>query len=218
MSFAYYQNQCRSPWVRRRMWSGLVAALSCGLVGGCIVTSEAEFPEEQQVPPVVLDTPALPIGSIIAFDRKDGEVRLTISVRDDNLEDTLEVQAELTVVGQPNPVRVCAGPNVKINPSTEAVREPFVLLIPGASVRPGACNKVTVFVSREFNGTCTDAEQRGFGVPALGKSDLAKAQFWIWEMSRDPVSNAEAAQDLVNTCQTTIITRSAATTSTPTDQ
>lgn len=210
MSFAYYQIQRRPHWVGRRV-SGLVAALSCGLVGGCIVTSEAEFPEEQQVPPVVLNTPDLPIGSVVDYDLRSqsNDVRLGISVRDDNLEDTLQVQAEITVVGQPTPNRVC--PMIDIMPSGNAVREQFGLVIDRAKIRQGACNRVEVFVSREFAGTCTD--RNGFAVPQLGKGDLATAIFWIWEMSGDPLSNGDGALAITNTCMR--VTRAATTTSMP---
>lgn len=198
MSFASNPEQGRPPRVRRSMWSGLVAALGCGVLGGCIVTSEATFPEEEQVPPVILNTPELPIGSVIGYDSSRStqpEVRLGISVSDENIEDTLEVHTELSVVGQPTVERVCT---MAIQPSGRAERERIEILIPKSQIRVGACNQVTVFVSREFVGTCLDPV--GFGKPQLGRTDIATAQFQIWETSDSPQLNEKAALQITSTC------------------
>lgn len=179
-------------------------------MGGCIVTSAEDFPEEQQVPPVVLDTPDLPIGTIIAYNQgREPDVRLGINVRDDNLDDVLQVQAKITVVGQTDFELVC--PMVNINPNNTPDREQFDLVIPRGQIRTGACNRVDVWVSRDFVGNCT--EDRDLATRPRFRTDIAHALYWIWEMSADPVSNGSAATNLVNTCQT--IAQTPTTTSMP---
>lgn len=191
-----------------RAW--FFAAVSCGLVGGCVVTSAEEFPDETQVPPIVLDTPDLPLGSIIAFDqRRDNELRLPITVRDENIDDELQVQVQLSVVGQSMVERIC--PEAPIPKSGQADRAQFQISIGSARIKPRACSKVEVFVSRRFAGTCTDDE--GFALPSFSRSDLARGRFWIWEMSGDPASEAEAAKGIVTSCQT--VTRAPTTSMTP---
>jgi hypothetical protein len=168
-------------------------------VGGCIVTSAEEFPEEQQVPPAVLDTPDLPIGTIIAYNQSmENEVRLGINVRDDNVDDVLQVQAKITVVGQTEYDLVC--PQVNINSSGTPDREQFELVIQRTQIRTGACNRVDVYVSRDFVGNCS--EDRDLATRPRFRGDLAHGLYWVWETSGDPVSNGAAARDLVNSCQT----------------
>jgi hypothetical protein len=162
------------------------------------VTSAEEFPEEQQVPAVVLDTPALPIGTIFQFDlMRDNELRLGITVRDENIDDELEVQARLSVVGQPDYRYVCAS---LIGPSAQPIREPVNVVVDRSKIREGACNTVDVFVSREFVGTCTQ-DTGAFDFPRA-KGDVAHALYYIWETSGDPSQNANAARELVTTCPT----------------
>jgi hypothetical protein len=192
-----------------RLVSVLVAALSCGGLGGCIVTNAEDFPEEQQVPPILLDSPALPLGSIIPFDpRNESMVPLRLTVRDDNLDDVLQLQVEVTAIGQ-QPKRFC--PDIKIPAGDDPVREQVSIAVDRTMIYARACNRVVVFVSRDFANTCTDDDSRGFGVPAQ-KNDLGKAQFWIWDMSGDPTSNGDAALGLTTTCS--LATRTTATTST----
>jgi hypothetical protein len=190
----------------------LVAAFSCGLVGGCVVTSAEEFPEELQVPPVVLDTPGLPIGQIVAFNQKnENELRLGLTVRDANIDDVLQVHAKLTVVGQSAADSVYICPPIDIGASTHPDRDQFELLIERAKIRMGACNKLDVYVSREFVGTCTQ-DTEAFALPST-RGDIGHGLFWIWEVSGDPVTNPGAAADIVNSCPT--VTRAGTSTSVP---
>jgi hypothetical protein len=212
VSFASSRCQAGSP-LASRLVSVLVAALSCGLWGSCIVTNAEEFAEEVQVPPIVLNTPDQPIGSIIGYDASgtDPDVRLNISVRDDNIDDTLVVHAEVSVVGQPT-TRIC--PTIDIVPSGRPERAQFGLLIPRANIRPGACNQVMVYVSREFVGTCADPI--GFGRPQRSRTDIATAMFWIWETRDNPTSNDKAALGVTSTCQ--VMTHADTSASMPTGQ
>lgn len=181
------------------LWLQVAVALSCAPVGGCLVTSAEEFPEEAKVPPIVVDTAALPIGSIIAFDQmKENELALLITTSDANLDDELELRARLSVAGQ-NYESIC-GPI--ITPSGEARREQARLAIQGPLVRKGVCSKLEVRVSSKFAIPCEKTmDDGGFGVPA-DPEDLGIGTFWIWEMSGDPAANAAAAQNIVTSCQT----------------
>jgi len=178
------------------------AALSCGPVGACIVTSAEEFPEEPQVAPIVLDTPDLPVGSIVAFDQNsEPDLRLTITVRDDNIDDPMEIQARLSVVGQPPYDFYCSETGIPPNGTTTRQYE---LPLDPSRIKQGACSRVEVVVSSRFAGARTCGTN--FGIPANSDDDIARATYWIFEMSGDPASNPSAAQNLINSCQT-VVTR-----------
>jgi hypothetical protein len=200
VSFAYHAGRC------------FIAAVSCALVGGCIVTSAEEFPEEVQVPPIVLDSPGLPIGAIVRYDqRNENGVRLRINIRDANVDDELQVQAELSVVGQSALEHVC--PEVPVGTTDQPDRMQFDLVIDRSKIRMGVCNKVDVYVSRDFAGNCTD-NPKGIGLPQLDRKDLGHALYWIWEISGEPGQNPNAAQDITSSCETTTLV---STTSMPTN-
>jgi hypothetical protein len=211
VSFASKREYRRTPnAVRRYGW--IIAALGCAHVGGCVVTSAAEFPEEIPVPPVVLNTGDLAAGDIIAYDlRGGGDLPLRVTVKDDNVDDELVMRAKLSVSGQAMFEFVC--PSLTIKPSQEPQREQFNLVIPRAMIKPGACTRVEIFVSKRFVVECPptseDAEifAQLFARPS-DKGDVASAQYWIWELSGDPASMGNAAQALVTSCQT--VTRSSA--------
>ncbi|HET6333583.1 MAG TPA: hypothetical protein VFG30_10240 [Polyangiales bacterium] len=160
------------------------------------MTSAEEFPEETQVPPVVVDTPDLPIGSIVAFDlNNENELRLNITVRDDNIDDDLEIQARLSVVGQSMPEYVCDTPIMK---TQEPQRAQSPLIVDRSKIRPGACTKVEIAVSSRFARPCATNPEL-FGIP-LREDDVGRATFWIWEMSGNPAANPTAAQGIVTSC------------------
>lgn len=165
------------------------------------MTSPVEFPEEQPVPPVIQNTPGFPIGSILEFNKNspDRDLRLPISVKDDNVNDMLEVRAQLSVVGQ-SPYSYECGPDKIIAPGVEPQRELFELVIDPNKLKDGACTLVEVYVSSEFAYGCDDQRQT-FLVPSH-KNDLASARFWIWETSGLVAGTQTAAQDLVTSCQT----------------
>jgi hypothetical protein len=143
----------------------------------------------------VLDTQTLPLGSILTFDqRTDKDLRLDVTVRDENVEDVLEFQARLSVVGQPPYVFIC--PDDKIA-TTGQVNRMFQVVIDPQKLKPGACTKVEVVVSKRFAGNC----MQYFGLPD-DPDDVAHANYWIWEVSSDPGMFPIAAQQLLTSCQT----------------
>jgi len=193
----------------------LVAAVSCGVVGGCVVTSAEEFPEETNVPPVVVDTPGFANGSIITFDKNSGnELRLLITVRDENINDDVEIQARLSVLGQPTSQFICPD---KLPPGTQPVREQFPLVVERSKIQPGACTMVEVAVSSRFVRPCSTHPEY-FGLPGNNENDVGHATFWIWDMTGNPLSDPAAAQALLGTCQTVTVTRAATPTAMPTGQ
>jgi hypothetical protein len=190
----------------------LVAAVSCGVVGGCVVTSAEEFPEQTNVPPVVVDTPDLATGDILTFDPKnENELRLPITVRDDNLDDDVFIQARLTVLGQPMADFVCV--EQPITPSGLPERAQFSLVVDRSMIRAGACTKVELAVSSKFFRGCRDPIF--FGQPQL-ENDVGHAKYWIWELSGNPAVNATAAQAIYTSCDT--VTQRAPMTAMPTGQ
>lgn len=150
------------------------------------------------MPPIVLDTPELAVGSIVTFDQTtDGnDLRLGITVRDDNVNDELRVRARLTVSGLA-PSFLCPGDT--IFPSGEPQRPEYELILLPTDIRRGACTRVEVWVSSRFDAPCLEREK--FDLPLI-PDDVARATFWVWEMSDNPTANAEAAKVIVNSCQT----------------
>jgi hypothetical protein len=176
--------------------------VSCGLVGGCIVTSAEEFPEETQVPPVVLFTPDLPGGSTIAYDEsKENGLRLGITVSDANVDDKLVISARLSVVGQQMVDFVCPENTVMLSGQPE--RPQFDLVIDRSKIKQGACTLVEVAVSSRFLDACPTESDRAplFGAPFID-GDVARTQYSIWEMSGDPASNPGAAKAILTSCRT----------------
>lgn len=166
-------------------------------MGGCIVTSAEDFPEEQMVPPVILNTPELRQGDIITFDQtRDTDLRLTLTVSDPNVDQELRMRARLSVSGE-KPRGYCQPDPIPL--SGLAVRPAPLLLVP-TELQAGTCTLVEVFVSEDFKVRCDSTDLTEFGVPEV-ENDLATAIYWVWEMSRDPNRNSEAARDIVTTCQ-----------------
>ena len=159
------------------------------------------------VPPVVLNNTDFPLGTIIAVNRNAmTELRLEINVSDVNVEDPVLVRAQLSVLGDTSPTFACAEPAIATG---QPLRQPVQLQIQTQELKPFMCTKVEVFASSEFVGECppvSDQDKRGFDFPA-NRGDLARAQYWIWEMSGDPLTNAAAAQRLIQSCQTEIATQ-----------
>jgi hypothetical protein len=176
----------------------LIATIGSLFVGGCIVTSAEDFPDEPRVPPVILDTLEMPVGSILAFNRSvPGDLRIGITVRDDNVDDELEVRARLSVLGMAYDF-IC--PMSKIPPTGEPQREKYEVPFVPSMIRPGECTKVEVFVSSGFAGECAPNAD-GFKLTSI-RNDLAVANFWIWETSGQPQTDQRAAQILLQSCET----------------
>lgn len=197
-----------ASWIR----VSVCAAIGCVLVGGCIVTSAEDFPDEPAVPPVVLNNTDLPLGSIVRVNKNEmnevNELRLGITVRDDNIDDELEVRVKLSVLQEPPYEFGCAG---TISPGLEAERPQYSVILTPSRLRERLCTKVEIAVSSEFARECPpiDDEDRSFFDRPLRKNDVARAQFWIWEMSGDPLSNPTEAQRLISSCETEIRSQTA---------
>ncbi|HKU38652.1 MAG TPA: hypothetical protein VJR89_10910 [Polyangiales bacterium] len=165
------------------------------------MTSPEEFPEEVQVPPVFVDTPTLALGSIVTFKQTDGgDLRLPVTLRDDNVGDLLYVRAQLSVVGQQPYAFFCSDTDV-VATTGEPNREPVDVVFASTELKPRACTLVELFASTEFVRKCDD--KRAFTV-SVDSDDLATARMWVWEMSGDPSGSGPAAIDLVTSCQTTV--------------
>ena len=157
------------------------------------MTSAEEFPEETPVPPAILDNPTAPVGAIWAIDKtKVPNLSVAITVRDENLDDVLQVQARFSVGAEP-PYDFACPPN-PINPADKPTRDVFDLRIETAKLKVGLCTRLEVVVSEKFSGGC-------MGIPSEG-DDAAHANYWIWEMSGMPAMNPAAAQVLLTSCQT----------------
>lgn len=174
------------------------------------MTSEATFPDEPQVPPVVLDTPELSSGDIFRVDQTMdvGGLRLGITVRDENVNDELKVRARLSVLGTAYK-HLC-----ELLPPIFAVGEPkrpqYELDLNPMELQPRACTQLEVWVSSRFAAPCNDHDRFDF---VFLEDDVAHATYWIWEESGNPTVNPAAAQDILTSCQT--VPRAPATMTTP---
>ena len=155
------------------------------------------------MPPIVLNQGELPLGSIITVNKRElNEVTLPITVRDDNIDDTLEVRAKLSTLTEPSGYEfICAG---MIGPALQPERRPFDVRLTLSGLRDRGCTKVDISVSKQFVGECdlADEDERFVFDRPVDRNDVARAQFWIWETSAEPFSNPMAAQDILASCQT----------------
>jgi hypothetical protein len=168
------------------------------LAGGCLVTSSVEFEEEVNVPPAVLDTTDFQLGTIYEFDRLVArELRLDVTVRDENVSQDLELRARVSVDSSAAG-RTAICPGQRIAPSGEPRRAATTLTLTESSIQRGACNQVEIFVSSQFFRECKDET---FDLTA-DEDDLASGVFWVWDLTGDPHTNPNRAQELLNSCQT----------------
>jgi hypothetical protein len=178
-------------------------ALLCVFVSGCLVTSAVEFEEEANVPPVVLDSAEFPFGEVIEFDRRvPQDLRVGVRVRDENLDDELEIRARVSVEGN-DPSRtflICQADRFRY-PNGTPIRDALDLVLNQTQIMPGVCSQLEVFVSSRFLRECEDTDERFFDQPQ-DREDIARAAYLIWEMSGDPRTNPTSSQAIVNSCET----------------
>lgn len=180
----------------------LLCVLVSGWVSGCLVTSSVEFEEEANVPPVVLDSAEFPLGGVFEFDpRIAQELSLEVRVRDENLDDELEIRARVSVEDNPSRSFLICQPNRFVFPNGTPTRDSLRLVLNQTQIMPGACSQLEVFVSSRFLRECTDADERFFDQP-LDREDIAIARYSIWEVSGDPLTNLMSASALLNSCET----------------
>lgn len=195
----------------RRDAGARLALLLCGLLlAGCVVTNPIEFKNEVDVPPVILDDPTLPNGSIIKFEKVEAsaqsakEIVIDLQIRDDNVLLPLSIRTRITKADRSTILSEC--PDKALARQGEPISY-FPLTIPQALLNPGECHKVEVVVSGHF-GDCYDDTARAnrfFDVVSFDHpDDIARATYWIWEVGNNVLADPTAAQTLVNSCRDTV--------------
>jgi hypothetical protein len=162
-----------------------------------------EFEEEANVPPVLLDSAEFPFGLPIEFDRRvPQDLRVRVRVRDENLDDELEIRARVSLEGsdQSRSFLICQEDRFRY-PNGTPIRDPLDLVLTQTQIMPGVCSQLELFVSSRFLRDCDDPDERFFDQP-LDREDIGSAAYSIWEMSGDPLTNLMSAQALLNSCET----------------
>jgi hypothetical protein len=186
---------------RNALWAASIAILLCG----CVVTNPVEFKDEVDVPPLILDDPSLPNGSIIKFEKIEGnvegpkEIFIDLQVRDDNLEQRLYVRTRITKGDSSVILSSC--PDAELARQGQALSV-YTLPIPQASLNPGECHKVEIAVSGGFTGCYSknDELQRDRFDWVKDPDDIARATYWVWEVGNDLLADPVRAQTLIKSC------------------
>lgn len=185
------------------------AAFGC-LLCACVVTDPIDFKDEVDVPPVILDDPTLPNGSIIKFEKLAAgdpgakEIVIDLQIRDDNVHQSLSIRTRITKADGSTILSKC--PDTALARQGEPISY-YPLTIPQTSLNSGECHKVEVVVSGHF-GQCYDDTARAnrfFDVVSFDHpDDIARATYWIWEVGNNVLADPVAAQTLVSSCRDTV--------------
>jgi hypothetical protein len=170
---------------------------------GCVVTDPVEFKNEVDVPPTIIDDPQFPNGSIILFENVEGggekALRIQPKIRDENVDQVLKVRLMITRAA--DAIVYTCPETALLGGST--LRD-YDIVVPQIYLNPGECHKVDVAVSGHFT-RCRDdkelAEKLFADVDEDHSGDIARATFWVWEVSNNVLGNAAATQNLVNSCK-----------------
>jgi hypothetical protein len=193
----------------RTFWNAVLTALFAVTYSGCVVTDPVKFQNEVDVPPVILDDPSLPNGSIIKFQKEldpnapgAKEININLTVRDDNVNQPILVRTRITKAD--NTVILSQCPDAQLARQGVPLSY-YTLTIPQGSLKTGECHKVEVVVSSKFEGCYKndDTQNSHFDVVA-NPDDIARATYWIWEVGNNVLDSAAASKILVNSCNKTI--------------
>ncbi len=191
-----------------------VVASICGLwlalFGcGCLVTDPITFKDDVNFPPAIIGDSAYPVGSIITVTQSGpNALDIPLTVRDENVDQQLY---QRTLITKSNGYVFYTCPEPVIPPSGSVERSDVKITINKTDLNRGECNRVDIVVSSRFTD-CIDATK----LPQLGPeqihkivgrfddtsdpSDIARARYWVWEVSNDALTDPAKAQALAKTC------------------
>jgi hypothetical protein len=179
-----------------RLASVVSLLLACPFAGGCLVTDNAQLEPVPQSPPIVLATNMYPLGSTIKVDAtKVNEVRIPLRVRYENTLEDLKTRFRINT-GSKVGAFACPEP---ILPGLGALTREMDIVIGSTQLDRGSCTQVQYVVSAAFVDCYKHPES--FNV-TTGEDDelMGQAQFWIWEISTNPLTDGMAARALIDTC------------------
>ncbi len=170
------------------------------LLSGCLVTNPVDFNDPVEIPPVIVDSAKLPNGSIVKVNVDDpgaNEIRLPVTIREDNVSRVLKVRTRIT---KSDTTIEYTCPEPELLPTGTNLRS-YDIVIDKTSLNRGECARVELVVSGSF-GTCQIDQyvdlRFDFAQPT---DDIARATFWIWEVSGSALADAQSALRLANTCK-----------------
>ena len=177
------------------------------MTSGCLVTEQIIPPEEPNGPPVIISDPA--VGTQILLNGMN-ELRIGLTVRNENTTEPLKVRFQLDSKNLPDPDErpldfPCPEVENVIAGTGPLFREEFPLRIPGMKFPRNACTKLTVAVSADFF-SCKNLDPRLWNVTTFSLQDddddghRALATYYILEDSGNPLVNADAALRVLTTC------------------
>lgn len=163
------------------------------------MTDQIELPPVPQSPPVITLTGY--DDKVIKFDRdKNNELTVDLSIRDEDVNETLEARWRIVSLvrppGVPENQFPCDEPQIV---GTGSVMRSYPLRLRASSFAPGKCSRVDVIVSASFKNCkpdkWIDTTQQD------DDSDLGRLSFWVWvfDASNNPLSDMGAAA-LTNSC------------------
>ncbi|MEM9730260.1 MAG: hypothetical protein AAF997_16895 [Myxococcota bacterium] len=148
---------------------------SCGFLGlagsGCVATDTIEFDPTENFPPSIISQPEalFPLDEIGAVNLDDpppaqgAEVLLQTTIRDPNIEETLEFRLFV------DDVAILVGDDIEPSGFVERDRD---FAVPFGSLTPGDCHKVDLVVTSEFESVIDLREP-------LIPGDFDQAVWWI---------------------------------------
>src|SRR5258705_531008 len=105
--FRAFAHECRpGPGLASPLFGMVLGWLVCGPSAGCVVTDKIEFDTEQNVPPMIVDTPSeeTPIGRILWVHKATSSmVTFSVKVRDPNVTQALKAHWRLVSKDDPTP-------------------------------------------------------------------------------------------------------------------
>ena len=148
----------------------------------CLVTDNAQIPEEGNLPPSIVtgetaNTMGVGLGQIIQIDLdtfEGSELSIPVIVRDPNLDQTLEYNAYVDFEG--SIASLVAGGTIQ--PSGEACEQDqclerfFELQVPITELPAGECHKIELLVSSRFS-------REGAFRQSVDPTDNARAVWWV---------------------------------------
>jgi hypothetical protein len=182
----------------------LAGILAIALSSACLVTDQIELPPVPQSPPVITLTRYDDPQAVIKFDRdKFNELTVDLSIRDEDVTETLEARWRIVSLvhppGVPENQFPCPEPEI-VGKGTLTRSHP--LRLQGSSFASGKCSRVDVIVSASFKNC--KPEDWANTTQQDDDSDVGRLSFWVWayDATTNPLASPEAALALITSCPT----------------
>jgi hypothetical protein len=165
------------------------------------VTSQVELPEEPHTPPIVIEDPSYPIGTVIKFDAsKYSELQIPITVYDEDVSEELHARFRISSNTVPSKTYVDCADDHMIPVSGNTLRINAKIVISEGMLERNACSTIDYVVASSFvAASCTRRPELWNATNPL--DDNGTARFMVWEVSGDLLMDPVRTQALAATCQ-----------------